>query len=184
MSGFGQKGVGAAVEARIRREAGELPQPLRYDVTPHPLKMLLGIVLFGACALVLAAKLGDPRGLLINGLIELSPAGADVFFALVALGSLAMTVFAAIGLFRSFGEKVYVTSDDQAIAGPLSYNGTRLTRIGFGAIREVKVRRVRDQELLVVVAVDERKIKVGKGNFRVASEWAAFMAELGKRLGT
>ena len=183
MATFGRKGAGADAPQPIGRQQASLPVLTKFNVTPHPLKMLLGIALFGVGAMVMFEKLLDPRGLLINGFIELGPTGADIFFIILIVLCLGMTAFACVGLVRSFGDKVFVTLDNQSITGPSSYNGTRTVRIAFNAVRDVNVTKMRDKEFLVIRSADGRLIKVGQANFRVATEWSQFISELNGRLG-
>jgi hypothetical protein len=180
VTGFGRKGLGEPVREPAAR--GGLPASVRYDVTPSPRKMLLGIGFFGAAAMVSYLELLDPRPLLINHLIELSPGGADIFFGILMLASLGMVAMACVGLVRSFGEKVFITLDNQSITGPTRYNGTHLIRIDYRAIREVKHSRIHNQEFVVISAVDQRKIKVGQTHFRTATEWEQFLFELRQRM--
>ena len=60
----------------------------QYDYKPSWTIIFFCGLFFGACALVTGAKaMGNDRGLIINGIIELSPHGATVFYwVLTALG--------------------------------------------------------------------------------------------------
>jgi hypothetical protein len=144
--------------------------------------MLMGIFFFGTAALMFYAKLRDPRGLLINHLIELGSDGADIFWGILILVSLAMSALSLVGLIRSFGEKVYLTVDVHAVTGPRNWNSKRVVRIDYGSIRGVSQQRMRDQEFVVITANDGRKIKVGQTHFRKSDDWSEFLEELFARI--
>jgi hypothetical protein len=154
----------------------------KFDVTPKPLKMLLGIALFGAAACLFYVKMCDPRGVLINNLIELGPLGADILWGVLVFASLAMVAFAGLGLARSFGEKVYITLDSHAIVGPRNWNSNRLVRIEYRSIGNLNHSRISNHEFLAIKANDGRKIKVGQTHFRISGEWAEFLQDLQKNL--
>lgn len=183
MAGFGRKGLGPQSDVSPGLPPGRPAPRLQYDVTPQPLKMLLASGFFGLGVVVFVIELRDPRGLLINHLIRLSPDQADIFFTVLILISAAITGAGLLGFFQSFGDKVFVTLDNHAISGPARYAAvTRIVRVPLAAVREVKVTRIRDQESVVITAEDGRKIRVGRANFRVKAEWSVFLAELRNRL--
>ena len=84
---FGRKGVvELALPPSLNRSMSPAAQniispSLQYDVTLHPIAMVLGVLSGLAGVIVFVKKLQDPRGLLINRVIELDPTSADVFWA-------------------------------------------------------------------------------------------------------
>jgi hypothetical protein len=179
---FGRKGLDAEGVAPARQNRDVLPVPVRFDITPRPGKMLLGIAFFSAGAALMVAKLLDPRGVNINGVIELGPLGADIFFVILLLATLWLVGLGCIGLARSFGSKVFVTLDNQAITGPNSYLQLGTKRIAFGAVRSVNLIDMNSHQFVEILAADGGKIKVGSGNFRVSAEWPRFLAEINARM--
>lgn len=185
---FGRKGVVDSIPPEVLNrsslvaEQGRMAPTLKYDVTLHPFAMLLGIIGGLAGAMVFVKKLQDPRGLLINRVIELDPASADMFWGALIVASLGLAVAAAIGFVRSFGERVYVTIDSHAISGPTSEYGMRTVRIEYRAIQYIKVTAMRDMETLAITAADGRKIKVGQWRFRISDQWGDFQHELRSKL--
>jgi hypothetical protein len=180
MVGFGKKRSGfQSVPDRIAATNSSI----KFEVTPKPMKMLLGIVFFGAGALVFAGQMLDTRGVIINGLIELGPLGADIFYAILIGICIVFIALATFALLKSFGDKTFVTIDSQSITGPIRYGGSSLVRISFTSVRDVNVSRVNNTEFLVITDIDGSKIKVGQANFRASSDWPLFLSELRLRLG-
>ncbi len=182
MAGFGKKG--AVSQPLVASSRGHISpnNVLKFDVTPKPAKMILGIAFFGAGALIFFDKLLDPRGIIINGLIELGPAGADIFYSVLILASAVFVAFGIVGLIKSFGEPTFIVLDSQSISGPTRYGGSSIARISFNAVRDVNVSSISNHEFLVVTGSDGRKIKVGQANFRNSSDWSHFLAELNAKL--
>lgn len=179
---FGRKGLDAEGVAPARQNRGVLPAPVTFDVTPRPGKMLVGIVFFSAGAALIVMKLLDPRGVTINGVIELGPLGADILYGVLLLAILWLVGLGCIGLARSFGSKVLLTLDNQAITGPNSYLQSGTRRIAFGAVRSVDLMEVNGHQFVEIVGADGGKIKIGSANFRVSTEWPRFLAEINARM--
>jgi hypothetical protein len=78
----------ASVEVGRKPKAAASDAGKEYDYRPPWKGIVFCALFFGAGALVLAAKAnGNDRGLIINGIIELSPGAATVFYwALAGLG--------------------------------------------------------------------------------------------------
>lgn len=180
LADFGRKGL--ENQPRNSRPAGLTEPPTSFEVTPHPWRALFGACFFGAAGLLFYVKLRDPRGLLINHLIELDPQSADIFWAILMVASLAMAALAILGFVRSFGEKVFLSLDHHAISGPRNWNSNRLVRITYSTIIDAKFMRMRDQEMIVISSRDGRKIKVGQVHFRRSTEWPQFLALLDARM--
>ncbi len=54
---------------------------MAFRYRPSPKVMVLSGLFFGACAAVLGHKAStNTRGLMLNGIIELSPSGASTFY--------------------------------------------------------------------------------------------------------
>src|SRR5258708_29914814 len=67
----------------------------QFDYRPKWTVIILCALFFGACALVLGAKANaNDRGLIINGIIELSAGGATVFYWVLAALSIGFVVIA------------------------------------------------------------------------------------------
>ena len=182
MAGFGRKGIASTGSSGPARPAAATTA-VKFDVTPKPWQMLFGFLFFGAAGAVLAGKVADPRGLIINGLIELSPGGADIFYGVLVATAALMSGAALLLLIKSFGAKMHVSLDNHAVTGPKFYASAGTVRIDFKSISNVDLQRVQNSEFLKITARDGRKIRVGQSNFRVASEWNQFLGELQRRMG-
>lgn len=180
MGGFGRKGLS---DARPAPNAAPLAsRALKFDVTPSPWKMLLGIFFFGTAALICFVKMRDPRGLLINHLIELGPVAADIFWAILIALIAVMVGLSFLGFVRSFGARVFLTLDENAISGPANWNGVRTVLIDYRAIRNLKHQKSGKYESVVIVGNGDRKIKVGMIHFRDESQWSSFIEALQNRI--
>jgi hypothetical protein len=180
VAGFGRKRAINSPSTINRPASLSSAGMLKFDVTPSPAKMLMGIVFSGGGALFFFDKLVDPRGLIISGMIELGPTGADVFYGVLIGGCLIFCLLAGYGLLNAFGERVFVTLDNISIAGPTRYNGTQVIRITYPMIGKVDLTRVNDQESVVITGKDGGKIRVSQTNFRNTSQWPQFLEELGR----
>jgi len=189
VTSFGRKGVVEStlplpMNRSMSAAAQDVVSPsLQYDVTLHPMAMLLGVMAGLAGAMVCFKGLQDPRGLLINRVIELDPGSANVFWGALIVASLGFAVLAAVRFVQSFGERVFITLDSHAISGPTSDYGLRTARIEYRSIQNVRVLAMRGQESVVISATDGRKIKVGQWRFRVSAQWMDFQRELCSRVG-
>lgn len=138
---------------------------------------------FGFAAVVMLYKIGDPRGLLLNRVIELSPFGADIFFGILFLISAFAAGFSGFAIVRSFGEKLFLTLDAQTITGPRFYGLPGMISLRYSQIATLK-QTAYDQHLGVVIqATDGRKIRIGTANFRDADQWPEFLHQLERRIG-
>lgn len=178
---FGRKG-----EDSTRVSLSEPPKSYaavaKFDITPRPVPMLLAIGMGLTATLVLLAELFDPRALLINGIIELGPTGADIFFGVLIACSLAFAGIGLLGLVRSFGEKVWLSLDSRAIFGPRGwYLINDPIRIPYNEICSVRLQRINNQHIVTIKATDGRKIRVGSPHFRKEAEWREFLQELERR---
>lgn len=180
MSGFGRKGLAAEAvnqPSRLKAPSGSI----RFDVTPHPWKMLFAAIACVAAALFSLALAVEGRGLILI-IIPLSPTAAQIFYVLMALVCLAGLVHCVRGFFRSFGDKMWMTLDHHAITAPTQYGGTKTARIVFDGIKNVDLSSYSGNHFLVITSLDGKKIKVGSANLRDSSKWPAFLEELDRRL--
>lgn len=180
---FGRKGVHVAGRQAVNAGPPQIVrEPIDFDITPHPLKMLAGIGLFGGGGWSFYGEMSESRGLVINHLIRLGPDAARVFSGGMVIVALVLVLLAINGLVQSLGDRVYITLDCQSVVGPTSYSGLKTTRIAYQAISETKIQRFSGNEFLVIFGNDRSKIKIGRGNFRNKTDWNAFKIELIARI--
>ena len=180
MGGFGRKGSSSNSQSGSTRANPE--ELVRFDVTPHPLKMALGIALCLTAGLICLLMILQQRGLRIGRIIDLDPGMASIAFGLLVLASITGTIFCIRGLRDAFGKKVWLILDDRGITGPVTYNSATTTNIPFRQIADAKLSRMSKNEFMVIKSHGGQRIKVGSGNFRDEKQWPVFLAELQKRL--
>ncbi|WP_298304708.1 hypothetical protein [uncultured Erythrobacter sp.] len=182
MSGFGRKGL-AGAPTRQTGMADVSRGSIRFDVTPHPWKMLFAAFACIGAAIVMMALAVEGRGLILV-IVPLGPTGAQIFYLLMALVCLVGLAHTVRGFLRSFGARMWMTLDQHAITGPTQYGGTRMIRIAYNAIQDIDLSSYGENQFAVIKAHDGGKIKVGSANFREASKWPAFMQGLDRRLNS
>jgi hypothetical protein len=184
MASFGRKGLvrDSVPASRPSVQMDGSRGPVRFDVTPRPGVMILGIALGGTGVLLFLAKLLDPRGVLINGIISLGPRGADLLFAGLLLASLVMMAVAARGLAVSLGETVWLTLEPRAICGPSTPSSGRTVRIPYEAVKKLRVQQHNGNQYLTIVGSDGQKIAVGSTTLRNPADWPELLRQLDERL--
>lgn len=180
MSGFGRKGLAGMPDIRQSKSARS-SGAIRFDVTPHPWKMLFAAFACLFAILMLLALAVEGRGLILF-VIPLGPMGAQIFYVLMAMVCAVGLVHTVRGFVRSFGEKMWMSLDQRAIIGPNRYGGTNTVRIAFSGIIKVDLSSHSDDQYLVITGRDGKKIKVSSANFREPNEWSAFIEALDLRL--
>ena len=126
-------------------------QTLHYPYKPRPWFVLLGAAFFGVIAVFAAHEaLTNDRGLIINGLIELSVGGATIFYwcmAAVSAAFVAVTIpMFVVGL---IGKSVLtLTATD--LAAPRSIFSRRPTVIRLSDIKQIVVQTVQKQRFMTV----------------------------------
>lgn len=81
-------------------------KPKRAKVAVIPLRRpykeaILALVLFGACAVFFYVRAtNNDRGLILNGIIEMGPEGADRFYAILGILSAGMALMGLVGTWR------------------------------------------------------------------------------------
>lgn len=171
------RGDGPVAPAARRAGPEDLPQAVRIPYRPGLGRIVLAVVFFGACAAFLRneARTND-RGLVINGLVELSVSGATVFYWVLCGSSVALVAAAVfVGLPQWFIPRFVVLEPD-AITIPGWGLSTRHYRIPRCDIRGVHVSSYRKYRFLKVLAVGgTRSINSGmlplEGDFDVILGW-------------
>jgi hypothetical protein len=114
--------------------------------------MSLAVLFFGACAVFLGMKAAaNDRGLIINGLIELSSGGATIFYWVIAATSF---VFVAAGVFLTvlgltLAQRIIVT--DSCIVVPKSRFTTELVTVPFDGIQDWSETEVQGHRFLKIM---------------------------------
>ncbi len=86
---------------------------------PYALLALSGVLFLGAGLFLVHEAETNDRGLIINGILPLGPAGADVFYAILGALSLAMGALGAVSLARLMARKTFrVVLGKRAIVMP------------------------------------------------------------------
>jgi hypothetical protein len=132
--------------------AGKTPMKRQYEYRPKWTVIFLCALFFGACALVLGAKAnGNDRGLIIMGMIELSPGGATVFYWVLAALSFGFVVVAGfLAIVRlTLHQRIALT--ETCITIPRSRWSSQEVAVPFGEIVEVSRSEISGQRFLTIV---------------------------------
>src|SRR5258708_35502731 len=124
----------------------------QFDYRPKWTVIILCALFFGACALVLGAKAnGNDRGLIINGIIALSPGGATIFFWVLTALSIAFVVIAGfLAIVRvTFHQRIAFT--DKCLMIPRSRWSRQQVTVPFGDVLELSQSEVSGQRFLKIV---------------------------------
>ena len=101
------------------------------------------VVFFGFCTPALFYKAQDnDRGLIINGLIELSTKNASIFYWIICAFSFVLFLFGLISVYFRVKEKKYlVISDFELIIPPVGFNRReyRILLDKINSIQEIKI---------------------------------------------
>jgi hypothetical protein len=146
--------------------------------------MIACAVFFGICGLVLGAEAdSNDRGLIINGIIELSAAGATTFYRVLSWSSFGFVVLAAIMfIVRVLNPQKLLLTQDGLYAPKWAWSRTP-TFIPYRNIRAVSSYAVSGQEILKIVHADGKQ-NVTASLFESKHAFEEFCQELSRRLQT
>jgi hypothetical protein len=123
-----------------------------YDYRPRWTVIVLCALSFGAAALFFAAEAsGNDRGLIINGLIELPPAGATVFYWVLAALSVGFVAAAATMAAVRLTLHQRIAFTDSGIAIPRSRWSAEETAVPFSEIVALSTSEVHNQRFLKII---------------------------------
>jgi hypothetical protein len=123
----------------------------QYDYRPKWTIIVLCALFFGACALVLGAKAnGNDRGLIINGIIELSAGGATVFYWVLAALSIGFVVVAGYLAIIRLTVHQRIALSETSITIPRSRWSSEEIAVPFGEIVELSESEVSGQRFLKI----------------------------------
>lgn len=123
----------------------------QYDYRPKWTLIILCGMFFGACALVFVTKAnGNDRGLKINGIVELSAAGATVVYWVLAAGSMSFVILAVFLAIVRITVHQQIVLTETSITIPRSRWSSEVITVPFGAIVEMSASRVSGQRLLKI----------------------------------
>ena len=139
-------------------------QPIEneYDYRPKWTVILLGVLFSAmACLFFVDKARTNARGLLINGIIELSPSQASVFFWILAGTSAAFVAACAflIAFWSNTRQRIALSATSLII--PLSRWSAREISVDYGSITALKTTQVGRQKFL--------KVSHPNGSFTIAA---------------
>ena len=103
-------------------------------------------------AIVLLKASGNHRGLILNGLVELSPAGATIFYWVLAASSVCFVVLCGLQAFIRLFQRQRIAFTDTCLIVPRSrFFSTTERSIPFSDIRELVPSTVYRQRFLKIV---------------------------------
>lgn len=139
-------------DSDFQPEMPSAQQSLTFRCRPSPMVTLLCGLFFGACAAVLGHMASaNTRGLILNGIIDLGPAGASTFYwALTAL-SVLFVLAAGWAIFTTLVHGVPdVVLTDDAISFPIGFPTKRSFRLPYSDITGLSRSEVNGQRFLTL----------------------------------
>lgn len=124
---------------------------LSYPYKANPMKMAISGLFFAACAAILFRNaVTNDRGLIINGLFELGPQGADVFYGVLAALSVGFVLVAAIATVQGLIKNPVLELTDEYIIIPSGFIRKRTRVVRFTNITRIGMQEVQKQRFLIL----------------------------------
>ena len=124
---------------------------LRYPYKPGPLRMLLVILFFGASGyFVIHEAQTNTRGLILNGIIELSPDNATLFYWGLTVFSGLFVLGGIWGLVASFASSKELILTETTLTAPGSMWSRHPKIVRVSDIRHLETQQIQRQRLLYV----------------------------------
>jgi hypothetical protein len=131
-----------------------------YPYRAKPGRLVWGILFFGALGLfMLHEASGNTRGLIINGIIRLSPGEATIFYYVVAAIGLAFVPLSLFALYIALTRKTVVVLGPSAITAPGGIRKQERT-ITYGDIKSIQHRMVHRQEFVTITPRTGKTISI------------------------
>jgi len=106
-------------------------------------------IFFGACAWTFLEKAREqPRGLIINHMIELSPSSAQVFHWTLFGFSMLFVVTGIAAFVLSFGKEKYITITAHSIRAPKNGFSDIEIEVPFADIKSMQLQEIQKQRFL------------------------------------
>jgi hypothetical protein len=126
-------------------------ETLRFAYRPNPLWMALGAAFFAVCAAFLGHEAANnDRGLLLNGVIELSARGATVFYGCLAAASVAFVAAGVAGAVAGLVSPHHVTLTATELSVPRFAISRRPTVVALADVQGLEIQQVQQQRFLNV----------------------------------
>ena len=197
-TGFGRKGLdslagdrvspgqGAPAFAAAQRTPAVASSPMasarKFDITPKRMPFIAAILFFGACTPVMLHLLLDPRGVIINGIIDLGPFGANVFFGVLLCVTLGLVALGAMGLIASFSGNRTITVDLNAFTAPASPISRKTTRMAFADIKNMSMTEAQGYEWVTIKDRKGQAVKIGGSDFQDENKFVEFLDLVAERM--
>ncbi len=124
---------------------------LRYAYRPNPLWMALGAAFFAVCAVFLGLEAANnDRGLILNGVIELSTRGATIFYWTLAGASAAFVAAGLAGAVAGLVSPQHVTLTATDLSAPRSAFSRRPTVVALADVHGLEIQQVQQQRFLTI----------------------------------
>jgi hypothetical protein len=146
------------------------PGAVRYPYLPRVRPMALAVIFFGVCFVFYALRASrNDRGLIINDVIELGPAGATAFYAVFAAISGGFVLMGGWALAVRWRGPSYLVLDTQQLSIPSRF-GRQPRRVPYASIQDIQLVSIHGQAML--------QIKTDQGKATVAGVMLASDAQL------
>jgi len=145
--------------------------------------MGLAALFFGACAAVLGYKAStNTKGLILNGIIEFSPAGASTFFCVLTVFSLLFVLVAGWTIFTTFVHGIpYIVLSHDAISLPVGFPIKRSVRLPYAEVTGFSRSEVSGQRFLTL-HTSHKKYHIVLNWLGSKEAETALLHEVGQRL--
>ncbi len=128
-----------------------------YQYSGKWLTLLLGLIMFTGCTLLFHYKaINNTQGLIINHSIELDVNDATIFFWILFVLSLLMTLMTIFGMYFKLNSKKQLIIDEHTITIPPVGFQKRTTIIPFAELSEINETKVSGNRILNLYSQNEK----------------------------
>ena len=133
----------------------------QYEYKPKWTTILLCAVFFGLCAVILGAKAQfNNRGLIINGIIELSVYGATVFYWVLCCLSVGFVLIAGVLTIHRLKHQQRIAFTPSSLIVPKSRWSQEEQSIEYRRIKSLSTSKISGQRFLYVTHAEGKHIIV------------------------
>lgn len=145
--------------------------------------IILGLVMFGGTMVLFYNKaMYNDRGLILNGIIELSENGATIFYGVLFVFSLLFVLGAIYGIYFKLKKPVYLTLDDKKIVLPPVGIQRQTRTILYADIISLEETKVSGQHILTIYTQQGKKGAVLRSMLPKKADYEEVKAFLNQKL--
>jgi hypothetical protein len=127
----------------------EVMNEIRFPYKPKIVALLVSIAFFVGCGSILAnVALNNSRGLILNGIVELSADGATIFYWCLTVASGIFVLVGAIAICFGLATKREIIFTRDGITSPKGGVSTKIISVSFSEITDLNIQSVQKQRFL------------------------------------